>query len=591
METGSYPTQWSRGIIRPIHKSGSKNDPSNYRGITLLNIAGKLFTSILNQRLLDWAESTNLINEAQFGFRQGRRTTDAIFILTTAVHLHRKARKPLYACFVDFKKAFDSINHQLLWQKLTKAGISPRILAVLKSMYSNATAVVKLESSVSTPFPCRRGVRQGCNLSPLLFSLFISDLEDTLNPSGAEGVDLGNAKLRLLLFADDLVIVAHSPEDLQTSLDKLSEYCAKWDLLTNSSKTKVIATPFARATPFQLNNEAVELVSTYKYLGVIINTSGSLKPAITTLIAQAKKAIFAIIKKSKSLHHPNPSILLHLFDSLVRPILEYGCEVWSHAVKDEVELLHRSFCKFILGVPSSATNAACYGELGRIPLHIRREIAAVKYWIRLSTHWNAPKLLVEAYHANIVSNLSPWAKSIKVTLDKSGLSYIWQDPLSAAQDPTGFLSELQLRLSDQYTQRWHGDLSTSRKLRTYRLFKSEFKLEPYLSLPRHLRAPLTRLRTSTHSLMIEIGRYHTPSPLPIEDRLCPACNKVEDEAHFLLACKSHDRSDLIKCCSNINKVFPLLSQCDQLNFILSSSDPQITHAVAKYSSQNLRKSS
>ena len=116
-------------------------------------------------------------------------------------------------------------------------------------MYSNATAVMKLESSVSTPFPCRRGVRQGCNLSPLLFSLFISDLEDTLNPSGAEGVDLGNAKLRLLLFADDLVIVAHSPEDLQTSLDELSEYCAKWDLLTNSSKTEVIATPFARATP------------------------------------------------------------------------------------------------------------------------------------------------------------------------------------------------------------------------------------------------------------------------------------------------------------------------------------------------------
>ena len=64
METGSYPTQWSRGIIRPIHKSESKNDPSNYRGITLLNIVGKLFTSILNQRLLDWAESTNLINEA-----------------------------------------------------------------------------------------------------------------------------------------------------------------------------------------------------------------------------------------------------------------------------------------------------------------------------------------------------------------------------------------------------------------------------------------------------------------------------------------------------------------------------------------------
>ena len=89
-------------------------------------------------------------------------------------------------------------------------------------------------------------------------------------------MDLGS-KLRLLLFADDLVIIAQSPEDLQTSLDtdKLSEYCTKWDLQTNSSKTKVIATPFVRATPFRLNNEAVDLVSSYKYLVVIINASGS----------------------------------------------------------------------------------------------------------------------------------------------------------------------------------------------------------------------------------------------------------------------------------------------------------------------------
>ena len=123
LETGSYPDQWKRGIIKPIFKSGAKSDPINYRGITLLNTIGKIFTSVINRRLLDWAESANMINDSQFGFREGRRTIDAIYTLTSVMHLYKRKHKPLYACFVDFRKAFDSINCDNLWLKLTKAGL------------------------------------------------------------------------------------------------------------------------------------------------------------------------------------------------------------------------------------------------------------------------------------------------------------------------------------------------------------------------------------------------------------------------------------------------------------------------------------
>ena len=112
--------------------------------------------------------------------------------------------------------------------------------------------------------------------------------------------------------------------------------------------------------------------------------------------------------------------------------------------------------------------------------------------------------------------------------------------MEAAQDVNHFLKELEQRLTDQFLQQWKADLLHvgPRKLRSYRTFKSTFEQEPYLHLPRNLRIPLTRLRTSSHQLMTEIGRYHRP-PIPVEDHLCPTCNVIEDEEHFMLECTQY----------------------------------------------------
>ena len=130
----------------------------------------------------------HVINETQFGFRHGRRTTDPIFILNSVIQFYRKKAKPLFACFVDFKKAFDSISHGALRTKLALLGVSYMILTLLQSMYANAISVVQLGTEISSLFPCRKGVRQGCNLSPLLFNLFIADLEQHLEADEAGGV-------------------------------------------------------------------------------------------------------------------------------------------------------------------------------------------------------------------------------------------------------------------------------------------------------------------------------------------------------------------------------------------------------------------
>ena len=143
-------------MIKPLYKKGNTQDPKNYRGITLLPIIGKIFTQILSNRISLWAENHDMLCEAQFGFCKGRRTTDPIF--SQAVHYANKKNKPVFACFVDLAKAFDSVNLELLWLKLAHIGLSSKILHMLQSIYENANSKVYCNNLFSEPFPHSKGV-------------------------------------------------------------------------------------------------------------------------------------------------------------------------------------------------------------------------------------------------------------------------------------------------------------------------------------------------------------------------------------------------------------------------------------------------
>ena len=154
LEEEVYPEAWCTGLIKPIHKKGSKKDLSNYRGITLLPIMGKLFTGILADRVSLWADLNGKLNEAQFEFRKNR-TTDAILILFTAIQAFKK-KKQLYTCFVDFAKAFDSINHYFLWNKMSSMGLSRKMLTIFQKMCSKATARITSNNKLSNIFQCKK---------------------------------------------------------------------------------------------------------------------------------------------------------------------------------------------------------------------------------------------------------------------------------------------------------------------------------------------------------------------------------------------------------------------------------------------------
>jgi hypothetical protein len=212
-----YCESLSVGIIHALYKGGDYSQFDNYMGITVGPVLAKVFAMIFESRISQWAETNDLRATRQAGFRKDFRTRDNLFILHTLTEQTRFQKKQLYTCFVDFKKAFDIVPRDLLWQVLEGLGINGRILECLRSMYRQDQACLHHPEEGFTPtFLYRIGVKQGWPLSPLLFGLFIDGLEKRLNAlEGDAPPMLGQLTVRLLLYADDLALMSHIPTGLQ----------------------------------------------------------------------------------------------------------------------------------------------------------------------------------------------------------------------------------------------------------------------------------------------------------------------------------------------------------------------------------------
>ena len=254
LKSGQVPSMWAEAIIKPIFKNKwDKQLPSNYRGISLLSCFGKLFTQVLNNRLNMYLESNNVIGEEQVGFRQGHSTLDHVFVLKNIIDLYIYKKKKLYCLFVDYRMAFDKINRTALWSKLLENGVNGKFLNIIRNLYMKAKSCVNVNHTLSDYFVSNVGLRQGENLSPLLFALYLNDLKIYLQskyPGLPHLNNLSNENLSkdickfahffLLMYADDTVILAESEYELQNAINHLSNYCYKWNLEVNVEKTKIM---------------------------------------------------------------------------------------------------------------------------------------------------------------------------------------------------------------------------------------------------------------------------------------------------------------------------------------------------------------
>ena len=307
-DTGVYPREWSKAIVVPIFKKGDTHKPDNYRGISLINATCKCYTSILNKRLSSWLENSNIIVENQAGFRKNYSTVDQIFNLFAVVqkYLNRKGQK-LYVAFVDFKKAFDSVNHEKLLEVLSSEGIKGKFFVAVKSMYNSLLSCVRINNTFSDFFDCPVGVRQGCVMSPTLFSLFINQLANHINNNGVHGVQLLPTLLELfiLLFADDVALLSTSPGGLQAQLNSLKNCCDQLKLKVNIDKTKVMVFRkggfLGQREKWFFEGRELEVVNKYCYLGFSFTTMLSLKLGTNHLVAKGKKALFWLYRAFKKM--------------------------------------------------------------------------------------------------------------------------------------------------------------------------------------------------------------------------------------------------------------------------------------------------
>lgn len=362
-------------IISLYKNKGSRADCGNYRGISLLSIAGKVLARILLTRLVDKVSEQHL-PETQCGFRPGRSTTDMIFIVRQLQEKCIEQHMDLFAIFIDLTKAFDCINRNALWTILQKLGCPRKFSNLIRLLHQDMTGEVYASGETSEPFLISTGVKQGCVLAPVLFNLFLTQMLHHALGNCTQGVyikyrpdgslfDLRRlaAKTRTqsqlvteAMFADDCALMAHSEADLQLLATKFNEAADLFGLTVSIAKTEVMHQPApsqpSRPMNVLMNNTSLKTVDSFKYLGSTISNDGSLDREIAQRIQKASSALGRLKKKVLLRSGIKTSTKLKLYKAIVLTSLLYGAECWTtyrRHVK-RLESFHQRALRNLIGV-------------------------------------------------------------------------------------------------------------------------------------------------------------------------------------------------------------------------------------------------
>jgi len=233
------PNDWKCGLLIKIPKKGDTANCDNWRGITLLSIPSKVFTRILLNRIREHVNYR--LQREQAGFRPNRSCIDQINTLWIIIEQCVEWLSRLYAVFIDFEKAFDSVNREAMWKEVKSYGVPKQLINLIKETYRGYMCQVVHEGCVSEPFPVRARVRQGCILSPLMFSIVIDVVMRNVNRDRRRGIRWGLVdRLENLDFADDSCLLSEAYREMQAKLGDLTQEVRKVGQAINVKKTKAL---------------------------------------------------------------------------------------------------------------------------------------------------------------------------------------------------------------------------------------------------------------------------------------------------------------------------------------------------------------
>ncbi|CAB3252101.1 unnamed protein product [Arctia plantaginis] len=343
--TGSIPTQWAESHIILLHKKGPKDDIGNYRPISLISNVYKVFAKVILDRISVTLDENQPVEQA--GFRKDFNTIDHIHAIKQLIQKYNEYNKTIYLAFIDYSKAFDSLKHESVWQSLKEQGIQNAYINIIRNIYCESKARIRLESTGDV-FPINRGVRQGDPLSPKLFSAVLEQMFRKME-WGHLGLNINGARLNHLRFADDLFILEEDPLTLQSMIQTLVDRSREVGLETNTSKTKMMTNSIP--IDITINGQKLEYVEEYVYLGQIISITDQMSKEIDKRIATGWKKYWALkeIMKSKEL---GMKIKKKTFDTCILPCITYGCETWALTKRhrDKLARCQRSMERSMLGL-------------------------------------------------------------------------------------------------------------------------------------------------------------------------------------------------------------------------------------------------
>lgn len=598
-ENGTVPSEWNKGIIRPIPKADA-NDPRNplcYRGICLISIPCKVYADILNTRFCTWIDDNDIVVDEQNGFRRNRSCLEHIYSLYSVINKRKQQKLSTYVCFVDAKKAFDTVQRDCLWYKLISLGIKGKVLKAVQSLYTDVQCVVKVNNYVTPSLRVPQGVKQGCKLSPTLFSLYINDLAAEIKQMNL-GIDIGELQLSILLYADDIALIAPDADSLQLMLNRLNEWCSKWRLSVNSDKTKVVhfrPTSLPRCNNvFHCGNLTIELTEKYKYLGLWFQEHVDLKFATSELAKSASRALSALYAKFKYTGGMAYDVYTQLYSSLVEPILYYCAGIWGLSNYSHINTVQNKACRYFLGVGKNAANIATRGDMGWTDCFVKQRVESCRLFCKLSN--TTDNRLVKTVFTWSKSHGKCWEKRFLKFAQDVGISHLFEQATVNVADAVKLCKS---KLIESDKQKWITNLfndtghENGNKLRTYRLYKQDIQLESYVKLPLHRdhRRILAMFRCGNLPLHIETGRFARPI-IPLKQRTCFHCvNSVEDEVHFFIECPFYDdiRRKLFHRAQLCNRDFATFNSTEKLVFLMNNINMQYIVASTLYNMFQRRK--
>ena len=570
-DTGIVPQPWYQSIVHPLHKSPETDPriPTHYRGISLVSCVSKVFTAVLAHRVSDFLEDNDLLEEEQGGFRNGRSCVDQAFVLHSLAKNSISKGRELLGCFIDLRKAFDGLDRMFLMYKLLKVGLSGKLYKVIKSLYDpeKTQSCIRLNNNLTDWFNTGKGVKQGDSLSPILFLTFINDLAKELKSLNI-GVNYGNSKIPILMYADDVVLLTENSDELQIMLDCVYNWCKKWQMSVNLDKTKIVS--FRKRDQIRMNrvfkygDNCVDYVSCYKYLGIYFDEHLSFEDHADKISSAGSRALGAIICKLKTgecVSYESYSKCVH---SCVFPILEYGTEITGICKMHPLDKIIDKSARAFLGVHKFCPIVSMYKDLDWTTGECRRKLNVLRFWNRLilMPEHRITKMMFNTMHTQPYR--SSWCSYVKSVFKKMDMISVYNEKQ---------VCDLQLckrKLENEDKQLLLQSISKKPKLRLFKQIMCEEGVENYvkLNLTSGERSMIAQIRMGILPIRIETGRF---TNMKIKDRICQFCNTgaIEDELHFMFHCSLYDvtRRKLFHTIKNDGVEFSALSDLDKYKML------------------------